>query len=293
MNLEYAYIGKPPQFNYAKSNTDISQYHQALIEAYDKYENEVHVKYKKGVSEYGQRKEAFDKKKCIVCGGKLKLVQDMFWGCVNYGDGIKHTTFSIEPNLQYYNVGIHKDWVTEIIRSCGLKDKVKAKQAFEFYLSIGFEDLFKKFDGRETGQYINGLIGANKRSKEQEWYCALYLESIYTTVLAQKTVIYKEVGEKQKFCIPDFICSSEFEVIIVDAKLDWCNERQLDLYVELIKFMMHKAKDERPVNGAFMMYDTAITQRNCKYPIWELKPWELEGWQNNPHIPKKSTQANP
>lgn len=288
MEIEYAYIGKPAQFHYAKSKADISKYHQTLIDEYDKFETQTHAKYKDALIEYQTRRTAYDEKKCLVCGSKLRLVQysEGFWGCPNYNkDGDKHTTFQLKTPPHYHNVQISKNWITDIIKACGLRDKLKAKQVFEFYQSIGFEDLFEKFEGRETGQYINSLIETKQRSKEQEWYAALYLENIYHKVLPQQTIVYKEAGGKQKFCIPDFICSSEFEVLVADAKLDFTNETQLDLYIELVSFMMRKVKDERPVNGAFLMYHHSEYAKP-KYPVYILKPWELDGWQNNPYINK-------
>lgn len=287
MEIEYAYLSKSrPNFNRTPSKIDILQYEQILIDGYDKFENDIKVQAKKEFEIHSKKLEAFNKKKCLICGASLKLIEyyDPFWGCPNYRDGRKHTTFSKNPYFNYAGERVGKDWVTDIIKECGLKGKVKAKQAFELFQSLGFEDLRAKYyEGADTNATINSLVATNKNSKEQEWYCNLFLKTIYPTVIEQQLIIYKIKGDKQRMCIPDFICGSEFEVLIADAKLDHIKEEQMDLYTSLISFIMKQKKDDRPVNGMFILYDGNINHFKTKYQIHHLKPWELDGWDKNPY----------
>jgi ssDNA-binding Zn-finger/Zn-ribbon topoisomerase 1 len=285
MEIEYAYLSKPQIQYKAPINRDISKYHEALVIGYDEFENKINREAKERAESYKEKKRIWDAKLC-VCGKKLRLVEysyGEFWGCPDYQNGKTHITLPTQFYGHYIGQLVSRDWVTDIIKELGLKGKVKAKEAFEYYQSIGFEDLRVKHGRGSTEELINSLVKTNKRSKEQEWYSALYLETIYPTVICQQTIVYKLKGQEQKFCIPDFICGSDFEVMIADAKLDYVDIEQLDLYTSLVKFMMDKKKDERPVNGMFLMYEYSNFQPKSKYPVVILKPWELEGWEQNPY----------
>lgn len=275
-NVEYAYIAQPAQFNYKKTgDRDISAYHQTLVNGYDEFEQELNRQSHQLRQQYAIENRSFHDKTCMVCDAKLRFISSHgFWGCPNYSDGRKHTTFQdkYEPHLRH--VRVSRDWVTEIIRAAGIQDKVKAKEAMLYFTSIGLPDLREQYGLSNTMGLIDNFVKAKERSLKQERQAEAFLSSIYPTVLSQQTIKYKLYNQPETFCIPDFICSSEFEVMIVDAKLDVINNEQMDLYTSLIKFMMDKKGDDRPVNGGFILYDytTHITyQPNTKYQIFKIK----------------------
>ena len=69
-----------------------------LLQEYDKIEEACREEYRQRLRELLHKKLFFDKKTCMECRAKLRLVQSNygeFYGCPNYRDGRKHTTFPV------------------------------------------------------------------------------------------------------------------------------------------------------------------------------------------------------
>lgn len=92
------------------------------------------------------------------------------------------------------------------------------------------------------------LTSANRLPEEDLLKAEKYLLKYFDKVLKQKCIIYKEVGKKESFCIPDFICSNESIVTIVDAKIIPANAKKMDLYQQLVRRIMDKKNDRRILN---------------------------------------------
>lgn len=168
-----------------------------------------------------------------------------FWGCPNYQDGKRHST--INPKSEYKKVS--KDWLTNIISYAGLKGKIKAMNLLNYYTSIGLEDLRVLFEkGGTTEGSINTLPKTNKRSKQQESKCREYLESLYPKVLYQQWIEYKlKSSLKSEKCCPDFICSTDVDVMVCDAKLDpkESDANKMNEYGKLVQWILDQHNDQR------------------------------------------------
>jgi hypothetical protein len=216
--------------------------------------------------------EAYGTKICRYCKGKLRYISAYgFWGCVNYADkSTKHSTFNDEFTLRSPYVNLPSHWLSDIIKDCNLKGDVTAKELLKFYEYHGLEDLREYFGkGGSTYNTIGGYAKAKIRSIRQEQEAYEHLKGIYPKVVSQQCIRYKIKGSDEKFCIPDFICSNEVCVWVVDAKLGYTDDPKMDLYVSLIRYIMNSKNDTRRIAGGFIM-DTRDYKPQTKHHIFHL-----------------------
>ncbi len=274
MDIEFAKFSETPKFvnTHGQSADIIAEHSDALISAYYYYEQQKLEKRKDLTDAVEIQKQTFQSKRCFYCGEKLKYISSYdFWGCSNYKDPGQHSTFSKkDPVFNYYHVNIPAHWIPEIIDELQLKGKLTAKPLYEFYIGMGLEDLRTKYGYRSSLNVINSLTKTKRASVEQELKALKHLQSIFTKVVYQQCISYKIKGEKEKFCIPDFICGSDEEVYVIDAKLDACNDTKMLLYISLVSFITSSKKDKRPVNGGHIMYAEHSYQPKSEYKIFYL-----------------------
>jgi ssDNA-binding Zn-finger/Zn-ribbon topoisomerase 1 len=262
-NIEYAHLSTTPPFvkRSNQSESFLEDNKDAILHAYDKLQKSLYEESVLVAQEFNERKKAFEDKKCLVCGGKLRYIKSFqFWGCENYSDTEKHTTFQGEKPVYYNNhVRINVNWLTDIIRECGIEKYVITKDLYNWLIILNErEDLLLKYTGTPSTKRINGYVGTKIRSDKMELQALEYLKMMYPKVLYQQCITYKLKDKKEMFCIPDFIVSNSKAVLVVDAKLDYTNDKKMDLYVELVKRIMADKSDTRSINGCHVMYNVSL-----------------------------------
>lgn len=235
---------------------------EKLIDSYkrmdQRFYDEVSEK-KKAVFKYQMD---WEKKVCLVCGSKMKLVNygGGFWGCPNFKDKSKgdHTTFPISFIPRYEYMG-NKDayyYLPNIIKECGLKGVVAAGDLYDFLiLGNDFDCLYKKYQGGDIGNNLGSLIATNINSKEFEKKCAEELKGKFPKVITQQGIGYETTDGKHGYCFMDIICSNESEVIIYECKTNNFDkkEKQRLLYIEVMQFLLNKVSDGRELKFEYLV----------------------------------------
>lgn len=273
MEIEYAFLSQKPYFNYDNSVClqYIEKHDLELEKAYLNLANRLRIQYQQEDEKHKQRIALFASKKCY-CGSNLRFVPAYgFWGCSNYTDkSQEHFTYNPQYGIRkpYLDLKVH--WLSDIIDECNLKGKVTAKELLKWYESLGFVDLRAKYKHGSTYQSIGGYEVAKARSIEQELQALDHLSDIYPKVLYQQCITYKLKNDKERVCIPDFICSRINEVWVIDAKLGYVDDEQMDLYVNLVRHIMSEKKDNRELQGGFIM-DLTQSKPPTRYQLFHLK----------------------
>lgn len=218
--------------------------------------------------------KALSVKKCIFCDGNLNYIESYnFWGCENYKDGRKHTTFSgYEPTFYQRGVHVNHQWITDLLKKADLNEKVKATDCLEFLLQNGYEDLRIKYGYEATNPSKSWDI-AKINSDKLELSALEYLRSKWHTVHYQECIAYKYVGCKESYCIPDFICTNKYEVCIYETKLGYVKDEQLDLYCRLVEFIMNGLNDKRRFDAWYIMPHT--DDSNNYFPFGSDTPYPI------------------
>lgn len=268
--IEYAFLSKAPNFsNEHTEQFDFFKYEDKLISQYQLILKDAENGCKVRMYEYTCDLQAFEKKVCRHCKSDLIYIKSSdFWGCCNYKSGGKHSTFSgLIPQIVNRGGFIKSTWLTDIIKECGLSGKLKAKQLYTFLLRNGFEDLREKFGYGSSLKHIDNFITAKQNSLIQEGLAFDYLKSKFDRVTPQQCITYKLEGEKETFCIPDFICSNRNEVLVVDAKLGAVDNKKMALYTGCLLDIMCVNGDNRELDGAFIVYKTNQFIGHSEFPI--------------------------
>jgi ssDNA-binding Zn-finger/Zn-ribbon topoisomerase 1 len=214
----------------------------------------------------------FEDKECAFCGGRLQYIDIYggFWGCENYKtiQGT-HISFSGRKPIIKPKADVPRDILGKILTTCGLSKKIKYKPLYEFIIGTGREDLRLKYGYTSMENLFNGYEKANINSKKQEEAALSHLKSMWDIVIPQQCIEYKYTDSAKKICFPDFICSNNAYVTVVDAKLWMTNDEQIDLYVSLISHIMKQKGDNRTVTGAYIVYDNdfGVPATESKYRL--------------------------
>lgn len=267
-----------------------------LIDDYHKFEQQRVDIYYEEKEELRNVKKFWDKKVCDSCGSKMKLVNSDygdFWGCTNFREpSHKHRTFPLNYNEHFFNrwqnlnVRIDANWATNIIRQNNLQATVKATDLLNFYDEFCLEDLRGKYGYRNSRDRISGYVRAKKASSIEEKEITKHLSSIFKKSNKQIGIRYKLKDDKEKVAIIDLILSDDSEVNIIEIKrgvLD-LKEGQLQLYHQLIAFILKETNDARICRSLFIVYnkDTFSYKPDCKYLLYE----KIKNINNNAVIRK-------
>lgn len=275
MQIEYAYFSETPVFQHGKhdSHKHIKDNAEALILAYENKKIKCEEEAQRNHENIVKDTAAFMNKRCRYCNSSLRFISGYgFWGCPNYKDkSTTHSTFNEEYGVAEPYITISTHWIPEIISDCGLKGLVKAKDLFNWYTEQGLQDLRVLFGKSPSANSINSYVKTKIKSTRQEQQAYDLLKSMFVKVVSQQCITYKIKGEKQSFCIPDFICGNSDGVLVADAKLDCPNDEKMELYTALVKYIMDKKSDMRPVDGAHVMYDSPYLPKTPKFKLFILK----------------------
>lgn len=280
------YINKFSNF-YKNNNSQAFQYlssiENKLITQYEKVDQKVFDNYKKDLKEFHEILKAWETKTCQGCKSKLNKINGdfgTFWGCPNFRNKkVTHSKFSFnyQEILDYKKNNlkprIHKDWATGIKRELQLPNYIKATNIIDFLECNGCEDLRSKYNYKATKESISGFVNANKDSKKEEKEVYEKLEKKnFKKLHKQYYIKYKKTNESEKVAILDILLSNENRVYIIEIKrfLMYADDEQLDLYFNLISYMLREKKDNREVKSLFCIsnkeeYDLKYSQPKHRY----------------------------
>jgi ssDNA-binding Zn-finger/Zn-ribbon topoisomerase 1 len=213
--------------NKTKAITLLETRKEDVIKLYHEYEAKRIEEYHSRLHELNQITEAWKNKKCIVCGANLRKISSdygTFWGCPNYKDGRKHTTFPsnyeeiLETREEYTKIRIRGNWSTDLTRDLHLPPFVKASDMLNFLERNGLEDLRSKYGYKKSTETIGGYVIAKKASRQEEKEIENFLRPFFQTLLSQVGIRYKLVGQQEKVAIIDLIASNTNNVYIIEVK---------------------------------------------------------------------------
>lgn len=90
------------------------------------------------------------------------------------------------------------------------------------------------------------LVSDNRLSVSELNSIEISLKDSFNNVLRSPCIEYEKDG-KESICFPDFVCSTNENVVIIDCKKEPSLKAKMNLYVLLLQFMMAKRGDNRKV----------------------------------------------
>ena len=234
----------------ASSNDVVNRYSDKLIEAYFEFEKSLIEDNRLNADKHSIEMNAYSRDKCI-CGSELMLVSNgSFYGCVDYKNDGTHKNFMNHkinnwgaPKL--YRTTRAKSYLSDIIQSLNLKGQINAKALASFYSDNDLPDLYERFNGKSSAILINRFSEVKKVANDFEREIHERLKPLYTTVLSQLYIKYKLKGGRERVCIPDFVCSNEREIVIIECKTNSMSVDDLQnaLYFCLFEFMNNGSRE--------------------------------------------------
>jgi hypothetical protein len=275
----------------SKNRDKVLKDHEKFINDY--YNEQLNIKvenYNEFVSKIINHNETIDKitndlklgkKHQCICKGNLRLVAyngGHFIGCDNYLEKVQHSSFyykklpeeTIFDNESFFeNFEYPKQYLSMIKKRYNYPGYVKASNMFEFFK---LNEVTLANDLKEEMFYK--IATTSKKSKDREKIVKTLLEKLFDRVGHQVHITYKEVGQKQKIKIPDFICKKEDRFYIFEQKksIDNCDYMQLDLYIELLKIIL---KTEN-INGYFIIEEDSIENDFLPYDCFTINTLQDE-----------------
>jgi ssDNA-binding Zn-finger/Zn-ribbon topoisomerase 1 len=240
---------------------------------YQEYENRSLKKYEERLKEIQKTAEAWQNKTCLVCGSKLRKVNSTygsFWGCPNFNDGRKHTTFSMTYHESlsireaYARVVIRANWSVDLIMDLNLPSYVKASDMLIFLERIGLEDLRYKYGYKKSMETIGGYVLSKKASRKEAVEIESFLKTIFPKLASQVGIRYKLQGEEERVRVIDLIASDNNAVYIIEIKREslQIKEDQLHQYLALLRFIKNQKNDTRKYRAVPVVYTSCLPYGN-------------------------------
>ena len=247
--------------NYFYDNQDL------FTEAYYDYEQIQIDEFENQKNELNRLYECWQTKNCFGCSSKLKLIDSdygQFWGCPNFRDKSKdHKNFSLNyeeihaSRKESTKVRINAHWATDIIRKTNSEKKLKASQLLRLYEKIGFDDLRVKYGYKKTMKSISGYVTAKRNSFKEEVEIINQLSKYFPKSNSQLGIRYKLKSDIEKVAILDFILSDNKDVYVIEIKRSVYDikSEQLQLYYDLMSYIMNNVEDKRNCKALFIVYN--------------------------------------
>jgi len=264
--------------NYFYDNQDL------FVKAYYEYEEIQINEYHKQKNEINQLYECWQKKICYGCNSKLRLIDSdygKFWGCTNFRDKSKeHKNFSLNyeeihsSRKKGVKVRIYAHWATEILKKTNSTNKIKASQLLRLYEEIGMDDLRVKYGYKKTIKSISGYVTAKRNSFKEEVEIIENLSKYFPKHKSQLGIRYKlESDIVERVAIIDLILSDTKDVFVIEIKRSVYDlkQEQLQLYFDLMDYVMNDVNDERNCKALFVVYnkETYSFPNDEKYILYE------------------------
>jgi hypothetical protein len=231
------------------------------------------------IKHYDDKVKAWENKCCLGCKSKLRYIEEYsFWGCPNYLDkSVIHSTFNknqlfhFEQSNIKHRVNTH--WATDIKKALNISQNISATNILDFLELNGYEDLRIRFNYKPTKESIAGFVNGNLESKKEEKEIFAKLSSFnFDKIHKQYYIKYKLADDKERIAILDVLISNDDKVYIVEIKrgLYDIKEEQLQLYHNLITFILNEKKDNRKLISFFCIsnkseYDSIYFKCNSTF----------------------------
>lgn len=231
------------------------------------------------IKNYDDKLDAWEKKICLGCKSKLRFIEDYnFWGCPNYlnksiihSNFNKNHTFHFEKSNIKHRVNTH--WATDIKKALNIPQNITATNIIDFLEFYGYEDLRTKFNYKPTKESIAGFVNGNLISKKEEkeiFEKLLYFN--FDKIQKQYYLKYKKTEDKERIAILDLLISNDEKIYIIEIKRSIYDikEEQLQLYHNLISFILNDKKDKRKLISFFCIsnkseYDSIYFKPKSKF----------------------------
>lgn len=258
--------------NKTRAITLLESQKEEVFNLYQEYEQRSLNKYEERLKEIQKTAEAWQNKNCLICGAKLRKVSSTygtFWGCPNFSDGRKHTTFPVnyQETLatleEHARVLVRANWSADIIRDLDLPSFVKASDMLIFLERIGLEDLRYKYGYKKSMETIGGYVLAKKEPRNEQKEIESFLKTIFPKLASQVGIQYKIQGEEERVRVIDLIASDHHAVYILEIKKQslQIKEDQLALYLALLQFIKNEKNDARNYRAVPVVY--------TRYPLYD------------------------
>lgn len=205
------------------------------------------------------------------CGSSLRYIKSHdFIGCSNYSDFTQsHTAFNKpfyredqyiiqkcddfntwDANFEYSKMYLHyfkKDY--------NLPNDLMQSILYEFIHGIW---KLPKITNDLDSNFYTTRDKVNKRSKKEEQIIYNVLKSKFNVVLDQPMIIYNIEGDNKTKCFPDFICSNDDIVLVIDVKKNpsQIDDDRLTKYHELVQYICDSTNINKTVITKYYFYDT-------------------------------------
>jgi hypothetical protein len=245
---------------------------EEIVKRYHEYEYRSLNKYEERLKEMQKIAEAWKNKNCLVCGAHLKQMNSTygpFWGCPNFGDGRKHTSFpmnyheTLSTQEEHTRVLVRANWSADIIRDLNLPSFLKASDMLIFLERIGLEDLRYKYGYKKSMETIGGYVLAKKEPHNEQKEIESFLKTIFPKLASQVGIRFKIKGEEERIRVIDLIASDNHAVYIIEIKKQslQIKEDQLELYLALLRFIKNQKNDSRNYRAIPVVYS--------RYPLFD------------------------
>lgn len=133
-------------------------------------------------------------------------------------------------------------WVTELKHKSSLPKSVKISDLYKFIMSLGLPCLSEKNGGESVLTKLNDYMDAIKKGVHFEKDVKEILEKKYDTVYYHQGIKYQYESRRPRFAIPDFIVSTDDEIIIFECKVNESlkDDMQRHKYLTVVKFLMEE-----------------------------------------------------
>jgi ssDNA-binding Zn-finger/Zn-ribbon topoisomerase 1 len=288
MNIEYARFSTIDEINNRKAfiekqnndktlglkwlsdnNDYVINSHELYLEQYNnteylKYTENINIRYNLALIHYGLYKSllAGNIHKC-QCGGNLRIVNGYnFIGCENYKAITKHDTYNQFEKPEKIILE-KKEWIVKNDIKPNQQYLSKFKELFNIPNTVKVTDLILFFQNNNIALHNNEIsldkLMAVRNTKaisdKQEEYIKHLLKQKFDNVLYQQQITYKLENEKEKYCIPDYICGSKNNelVLILDLKKspDNSNVNQLNRYHKLLEYIF---RDRNKIIKSYQLF---------------------------------------
>jgi hypothetical protein len=227
-----------------------------FLKCYDDFPNDYRQdKLNKAQRQYEDKILIYEEAKYMkcVCGYDNQVITGPDWefiGCKNYRDNSYYHTKIYKPHLpSNKNMNIEMSSI--------FMDHLKILNNLPNALKVSILYDFVKMNNRELYAVDLRTIAKSKTDSERrEEMVKEILMTKFNKVNSQKHIYYKlENSSKETYCIPDFICSNNNSIYIIEQKKGAgnINTQQTELYKACVEYICKVHKITLPIKIAYIV----------------------------------------